>query len=119
MINMRRAFNRFTTTSNASIQYAIDGYYNEDNIWQQGSLTPPVPIAVTPLPRDGEELQALARGERVAATMSFKSITRMPINSFITIYNTVYKITHEGDYSAAGFYSSVGAKHDEPLVTQP
>lgn len=114
MINMRRAFNRYTTTV-AYLELPSMGYFNEYNEWVHGASTPPQPFRVTATPVGmadhasyGTVLEARPEGERVASFLQFSSVTEMPINSFIYYKEFKYKVIRLSDYRAAGFHTVVG-----------
>lgn len=115
MINLRAAFSSQTTTK-VSLRLEIPGYWDEDNRPVKGGYGTPITIRATPIPlgdqehgTHGKSLKAEPLGERQPAVMKFLSVVKMPINSVVLHNGEVYKITREGDYSAAGFWAAVGA----------
>lgn len=118
MINMRRAFTRHTTLK-AYLQTFEEGSWDDDNNWVEGVMSRPMPFSVTATPTGsadegsyGARLDADHIGERVKSFMQFTSRTEMPINSIITVYNQRFKITREGNYSDAGYWTTVGERVD-------
>mgnify|MGYP003533356076 FL=1 len=102
MINQRRAFNRYTTTT---VLYSppINGYWDDDNQWITDAVEPAIKIIATPLPygnRDegvfGEQLQARPELERVPAFMGFHTTMSLPIKTLIMVYGTTYIILQVG-----------------------
>jgi hypothetical protein len=113
MINVRRALNRYTTTS-VLLQTYSAGSYDNDNIWTKGALSAPVSIQATPRPygdRDsgtfGERLEASDVGERQPGFMLFHTKVFMGINAIVTVYGQVYKVIRKGNYEAGGYYNWV------------
>ncbi len=124
MINQRRAFNRYTTTT---VLYSppINGYWDNDNQWITNAVEPAIKIIATPLPygnRDegvfGEQLQARPELERVPAFMGFHTTMSLPIKSLIMVYGTTYIILQVGHYDAAGFQKHIGAKVQNLVLTE-
>ena len=124
MINQRRAFNRYTTTT---VLYSppINGYWDDDNQWVTDAVEPAIKIIATPLPygnRDegvfGEQLQARPELERVPAFMGFHTTMSLPIKSLIMVYGTTYIILQVGHYDAAGFQKHIGAKVQNLVLTE-
>ena len=116
MINQRRAFNRYTTTT---VLYSppVNGYWDNDNQWVTNAVEPAIKIIATPLPygnRDegvfGEQLQARPELERVPAFMGFHTTMSLPIKSLVMVYGTTYILLQVGHYDAAGFQKHIGAK---------
>ena len=124
MINQRRAFNRYTTTT---VLYSppVSGYWDNDNQWVTDAVEPAIKIIATPLPygnRDegvfGEQLQARPELERVPAFMGFHTTMSLPIKSLIMVYGTTYIILQVGHYDAAGFQKHIGAKVQNLVLTE-
>ena len=114
MINLRGAFGAQTTTT-VKVHLEIVGYYDDNNRWVPSGYGRGIPIICTPLPLGdqdhgtyGESLKAEEIGERTPAGMKFSSPFRLPINAVLSHNGQQYKITREGDYSAAGFWAAVG-----------
>lgn len=115
MISMRRAFTKHTT-ARAYLQTVSEGSYNEYNEWEEGALSQPIPINVTPKPVGdidagatfGAQLEARPEGERVKEYMKFYSTTEMPMNSFINYNDREFKVVSIADYTAAQFYCVTG-----------
>lgn len=116
MINQRRAFNRYTTTS-VLFAEPIGGYWDADNQWIVNAMGPVIKINATPLPYGnreegvfGEQLKANPELERIPAFMGFHSTHAIPIKSLLAVYGTTYLVLQHGHYEAAGFQKVIAAK---------
>ncbi|MGL5015971.1 MAG: hypothetical protein ACRC6V_17085 [Bacteroidales bacterium] len=125
MISLRSAFGRETTTK-MYLQLMIPGYYDEDNIYRHGGYGMMIPVRGTPLPvgdtehgTHGEALKAEQQGERTPSIMKFHSVWHFPVNALVHYNNHTYKIIRKGDYSAAGFWSCVGATDTTAVTAEP
>ena len=114
MISVRRAFTGHTTTP-VLFQKRLEGGYDKDNVWREGEFSKPHTIHVTPLPYGnredgilGDQLKPTITGERTPSYMQIHSPTEIAINSYLTIYGQVYKIIRKGNYTAAGYWSTLG-----------
>lgn len=116
MISVRDAFHPDTTVW-ATIETFVDGSWDEDNQWTQGSYTDPKKFRVTPFPAGnvadsvfGETLKAEFYGERSPEFKRFFSKTEMPINTRITYREGIFKVIRLGDYKAGGYWEVLAAK---------
>jgi len=115
MLNMHQAFSSQTTTEVQLYKY-VEGYWDEDNQWQDGGkYEAPVEITATPIPigerqtgTHGENLSPDLTGERIPASMKFTSQTELHLKDVIAYSGINYKMSRKGNYSAAGFWTNVG-----------
>jgi hypothetical protein len=111
---MRDAFGSATTTK-LLLYRCFSGYWDGNNQWRSEGYEAGIKIYGTPIPvgerqtgTHGENLTPDKTGERLPASMKFTSRTEMNINDVIYHEDIPYKISRKGDYSPAGFWSSVG-----------
>jgi len=115
MINMSQAFGSQTTTT-VILHRFIQGYWDEDNQWNDGGgYKSPIDIIATPIPigerqtgTHGENLQPDQTGERVPASMKFTSQTQLDLKDVISYDGIDYKMSRKGNFRAAGFWTNVG-----------
>ncbi|MBG6242985.1 MAG: hypothetical protein EKE20_14705 [Candidatus Symbiopectobacterium sp. Dall1.0] len=120
MMNLRRAFNRHTTSSKPTIEIYVEGHYDDRNMWVDDSWKPPVKLMCTPIPFgdredgvSGQQLKATPVGERLPAYIQIHSRQPMPMKSYINCYGIRYKVIQVGEYDYAGFHKVIATKELE------